>query len=328
MIAAHTRTWIEINASAFHQNLTVLKHFLGHYAHLALMLEADAYGHGLIRIASLAQRAPEIDMLCVETVEDALHLRTAGITKSIMILNYQSHSLVEALQAYIQITIDSISALHYVQKIAQQQKIIAHIHLLAALDITHLGLQKQDIEPCTHQAFKSPFIKLISIYTQSPTVPIFSRPSYPTIIRVGPPAYGLHEYPELSLLPILTWKTHITHIRKIAIGTSVGYNRIWTATRPTTLALLPIGYYDGYPRGLSNNASCLINSCPAPIVGLISMNITTVDITDIPSASYQSEVILVGTDPQLTSCKLAQKLESPPAHLTIGINSAIPRIIT
>ncbi len=102
-----------------------------------------------------------------------------------------------------------------------------------------------------------------------------------------------------GLQPVMTWKARILDLREIAPDDTVGYNAIFTADRPMRLALLPIGYADGLRRELSGSNMrpggwVVIHGQRAPIVGRISMNLTTVDVTDIPSACVGDEVTVLG----------------------------------
>jgi alanine racemase len=101
------------------------------------------------------------------------------------------------------------------------------------------------------------------------------------------------------LEPLMTWKTRVIGVRELQPGDAVGYNGIFVAQRPTRIALLPIGYSDGLRRELSGTnakpgAWVIVHGQRAPIVGRISMNLTTVDVTDIPHAAVGDEVTLLG----------------------------------
>jgi alanine racemase len=99
------------------------------------------------------------------------------------------------------------------------------------------------------------------------------------------------------LCPALTWKTRIVDLREIAPGTTVGYGATFTATAPMRLALLPVGYADGFRREASSGVGdgwVEIAGRRAPVVGRVSMNLTTVDVTAIPQAAIGGEVVLLG----------------------------------
>lgn len=101
-----------------------------------------------------------------------------------------------------------------------------------------------------------------------------------------------------QLQPVLTWKTRIVSVRDLAPGQVVGYNGTFVATEPMRVALLAVGYADGFNRALSNRGSVLIHGQRAPIIGRISMDQTVVDVTDIPAAASGDEVVLLGSQQQ------------------------------
>ncbi|HPC11784.1 MAG TPA: alanine racemase, partial [candidate division Zixibacteria bacterium] len=94
--------------------------------------------------------------------------------------------------------------------------------------------------------------------------------------------------------PVLTWKTRITQLKKVAADSFVGYGCTYRTTAPTRLAVLPIGYYDGYDRSLSNRAYVLVHGRRAPVRGRICMNLMMVDVTDISGVQLHDEVVLIG----------------------------------
>ena len=102
-----------------------------------------------------------------------------------------------------------------------------------------------------------------------------------------------------SLQPVATWKTHIIAIHELAPGDTVGYNAIFTAPQPMRVALLPVGYADGLRRELSGanvhpGGWIMLQGHRAPIIGRISMNLTTIDISGIPNIDIGDEVTLLG----------------------------------
>jgi alanine racemase len=101
-----------------------------------------------------------------------------------------------------------------------------------------------------------------------------------------------------QLQPVLTWKTRIVSVRDLTPGQVVGYNGTFVATEPMRVALLAVGYADGFNRALSNRGSVLIHGQRAPIIGRISMDQTVVDVTDIPAAASGDEVVLLGSQQQ------------------------------
>lgn len=160
-----------------------------------------------------------------------------------------------------------------------------------------------------------------------------------TLLRVGTALYGYwkspaqkarleqHAQKNLLLKPVLTWKTRIMHIKTIPAGTSVGYGQSVFTKNQTTLAILPIGYSDGFPRDLSNKGLVTIRSQKAFIIGKVSMNATTVDVTNIPHAALDDEVIILGPTPNQTALDLAELCGTVHIDILSRIQSTIPRRI-
>ncbi len=126
------------------------------------------------------------------------------------------------------------------------------------------------------------------------------------LARVGIALYGLWPSKETYLSyrlsgkqneilkPVLSWKTIVAQVKNVRKGEYVGYGTTYRATADLKIAVLPIGYYDGYDRQLSNAGHVLINGMRAPIRGRICMDIFMVDVTDIPDVGLESEVVLIG----------------------------------
>lgn len=128
------------------------------------------------------------------------------------------------------------------------------------------------------------------------------------MVRIGVAQYGFWPSPDIyfahlhetnkksdtSLKRIFTWKTDIMDIRDVEQGEFIGYGTSFQATHKMTIAVMPLGYSNGYPRALSNRGQVLIHGKKAPIVGLINMNLFMVDITHIKEAELGDEVVLIG----------------------------------
>lgn len=126
------------------------------------------------------------------------------------------------------------------------------------------------------------------------------------LVRLGIASYGLWPSRETylstllsqrmgpELIPVLSWKTRIAQLKEVPAGEYVGYGCAFRTTHPMRLAVLPIGYYDGYDRRLSGRGYVLVRGKRAPIVGRICMNMSLADLTDLPDAGLGEEVILIG----------------------------------
>jgi alanine racemase len=153
-----------------------------------------------------------------------------------------------------------------------------------------------------------------------------------SLVRPGIMLYGYHTLPDAvaapTLKPVLTLTTTIAQVRTLPRGGPVSYNCSFTATRPSRIAVLPIGYADGYSRQLSNRGMVLVQGRRVPIVGLICMDMMMVDITDLPQANVGEEVVLIGRqgDEAITADELAELAGTIPYEILCGIGPRVPRV--
>ncbi|MDX9858042.1 MAG: alanine racemase [candidate division Zixibacteria bacterium] len=129
--------------------------------------------------------------------------------------------------------------------------------------------------------------------------------------------------------PVLSWRATVTQIKKLPADSFVGYGCTYRTTAPTTLAVLPVGYYDGYPRALSNRAYVLVNGKRAPVRGRICMNLMMVDVTDIKGVRVGSRATLLGRDgsERLSASHLADWGQTIHYEVLSRISGAIERLI-
>jgi len=140
---------------------------------------------------------------------------------------------------------------------------------------------------------------------------------------------GLSWEGEPDFAPVLSWKTQITSLRTLKIGATVGYGRTFVAERETRLALLPVGYADGYNRLLSNRGQVLVRGQEAPIAGRVSMDQTVVDVTEIPGVGIGEEVVLLGSQGEhsIDAWDMADLGETIPWEVLCAISPRVPRVI-
>jgi len=131
----------------------------------------------------------------------------------------------------------------------------------------------------------------------------------------------------LPVKPILTWKTRILSLRDFGANHALGYNGTYTTKAPANVAVLPVGYADGFNRQLSNRGRVIVRDHYAPIVGQISMDLTLVDVTGIPGVAVGDEVILLGAADGLSVDALehASLANSTPYEVLCNISKRVPR---
>jgi len=145
----------------------------------------------------------------------------------------------------------------------------------------------------------------------------------PFVTAAGDPS----ETREPSVKPVLAWKTRIIDIRDIEAGQGVGYNLTFVAKRPTRIATLAVGYGDGLSRALSNRGQVLIRGDFAPIVGKVSMDVTTVDVSDIPGVQIGDEVVLIGQQNghETTAAAMAASMQTIAYEVLCNVSKRVPR---
>ena len=127
-----------------------------------------------------------------------------------------------------------------------------------------------------------------------------------------------------ALKPVLRWRTEIVRLKDLPAGHAIGYGTTFWTTRPSRIATLPVGYADGYDRLLSNNAEVLVRGRRAPVVGRVSMDLVTIDVTDIAEAELGDEVVLLGDG--ITADEIAAKTNTISYEVFCRISARVPRV--
>jgi alanine racemase len=152
------------------------------------------------------------------------------------------------------------------------------------------------------------------------------------MVRCGTAIYGHYPSPvtnhSVPLRPAMTLKSRVARIRTLPPGSSISYGRTYTTTRPTTVALVPLGFGDGLSRQLSNKGSVLIRGKRAPIVGRVCMDQCIVDVSGIPEVQQDDEVVLFGRQggAEITAEELASLMDSINYVVLEGVSARVPRV--
>jgi alanine racemase len=133
----------------------------------------------------------------------------------------------------------------------------------------------------------------------------------------------------LRLEPVLTWKARIAQVKRVPPDAFVGYGCTYKTTRPTVLAVVPVGYYDGYDRRLSNASHVLVHGRRAPVRGRVAMDFFMADVTDIPGVRLEDEVTLLGADggERVAADDLAALAGTISYEILARINPLVPRVV-
>jgi alanine racemase len=163
---------------------------------------------------------------------------------------------------------------------------------------------------------------------------IFGQPAaWGNMVRPGGALYGLWRdvlppsITQPGLEPVMSLHSRINLLKRVPAGETIGYGCTFEASRPSLIATLPIGYHDGYMRGLSNRSHVIVRGKYAPVAGRVSMDFTLIDVTDVPDVAVGDQVTLIGRvgEVVITVEDLARTAGTLSYEVTCGISSRVPR---
>ncbi len=163
----------------------------------------------------------------------------------------------------------------------------------------------------------------------------FSKEFHFDMVRGGISLYGLwpsneikEVAPKTKLVPVLTWKSVITEVKKVKALERVGYDLTEKLSRDSMLAVVPLGYWHGIPRSLSSKGEFLVRGKRAKIIGRVSMDMVVIDVTGIKDAEQGDEVVVIGRQgkEEVSAEEFAEKAGTINYEIVTRINAAIPRI--
>jgi alanine racemase len=169
---------------------------------------------------------------------------------------------------------------------------------------------------------------------------IASRPeTWADMVRPGVILYGYHPgydpaenradvEARLPLKPVMSLRSRLINVRNVPVGAGVGYNATWVAKRPSRIGVLAAGYGDGIHRSLGNRGSVLLHGKLVPIVGIVSMDVTMIDLTDLPGAEVGDIATVYGVEGKhiLPANQVARSLGTVTSDLLCGVSHRVPRI--
>lgn len=290
------------------------------------VLKSNAYGHGLIEVASILEG--RADFFVIDSYFEAQALRNEGKKTPLLIIGYVRPEAINSSRlkniSYVISSLDALRAISSPTKIhlklytgMHRQGILpqeleqafshikksAHITLegicshLADADMPDVVFTEKQIAAWNNLVKKTkkefPSIKYIHL-SNSPGHAFLDKIEC-NASRLGIGLYGLIDIEGLDLQPALEMKTILTNVKKIKKGETVGYNNTFVAPQEMMLATIPVGYYEGLDRRLSNKGWAKIRGIEVPMVGRVSMNITTLDVSKVRDAKIGDEVQVIST---------------------------------
>lgn len=359
-------TWLEINLDILDQNLERIQAHVGRQVSILLTVKADAYGHGAVQVARAA--ASRVRMFGVATVDEGTELREAGIKNEILILSPILESEITAVARHqLAITLSSSDMALAVAREAAGTVVDAHVEVDTGMGRTGVSeddafeeIQRiavapgvrlrglythfpvSDSDPDFTRAQIHRFNTLVDrlrgagidpglVHSANTAAIDAISESRMTMIRPGLLAYGLHPgagSAGVDVTPIMGWKSRIARVRRFPAGRTISYARSFVTGRESLIGVVPVGYGHGYPFHLSARGSMLVAGMRVPIVGRVTMDMTMVDLTDVPTPPRPGdEVVLVGTQGSetLTFHDLAAWGDTICYEVMCGISKRVPR---
>lgn len=360
-------TWAEIGLAAFGRNIEAIVRPLPAGSRLIAVLKADAYGHGAIELAKRCG-PDRVAMIATALLEEALELRRAGIELPLLVLGPLTESQIPiALEHNVTVGVIGPEELESVCRVARDREITIHLKLDSGMGrmgviesemqrvvelirsaprlrieatYTHLANAGNPSDPYLEQQIAR-FDRMCDelrragltaprhhLANSAATMRGIVRPG--DFVRVGLALFGAEalDVGTSRLEPILRWRTEIARLKELPAGSVIGYGTTFRTSRPSRIATLPVGYADGYDRLLSNNADVLVRGRRAPVVGRVSMDLVTVDVTDAGEARFGDEVVLLGQQggEEIPAEELAKRTGTISYEVFCRISRRVPRI--
>ncbi len=321
---------MKLNMSALQHNLTKVREYAP-YSKVIAVIKANAYGHGMLIIARYL--SDNVDALAVARLDEALQLRKQAISGRLLILSgFNCADELSSIQQYhIEVVVHSVPQVEMLESADLSEPI--RVWLKIDTGMNRLGIQPNQfldilsrLQKCssvhheinfmTHFAnaddvnntgtqqqlalFKQTIGDKLGELSCANSAAIIAWPETRLDwVRSGLMLYGvtpllIGNAEALGLQPVMNLYSRIIAIKSVEKGESVGYGATWNAQKKTLLGVVSIGYGDGYPRQAKTGTPVLVNGLKVPLIGRVSMDMLTVDLSDLTCVAVGDEVMLWG----------------------------------
>jgi len=316
----------QINLAALASNLAKAREKAAR-AQLLAVVKADAYGHGLARVLPALSEA---DGLALLELDAAIRLREARYSRRILLLEgfFELRELPEIAGARIAVVVHDLEQVAMLERAVLERPLEVFVKVNSGMN--RLGLAPAELKPACDRLARAPAVAALRLMTHlaradeddgiADALATFESACrnlpYPRsiansagvfrygevggdLVRPGIMLYGATPFAyqsaeSLGLQPVMTLRSQLIAVRELAANDSVGYGANYTATRAHRIGVVACGYADGYPRHAPNGTPVLVCGRRARIAGRVSMDMITVDLTDVPEARVGSPVVLWG----------------------------------
>jgi alanine racemase len=321
------------------------------------VIKANGYGHGLVPVARALAPA---DGFAVARLDEGLALRKAGLTNPMLLLEgvFSPEQLASAAQQRLDVMVHSVEQLEMLEDRAGGEVVSAWIKLDTGMNrlgfrvegfaaayarlrrianvapdptlVTHLANADEPADPKTGlqlDAFAAATAGLPGERSIANSAGLIAWPATRADwVRPGLALYGVSPFAQgtgadLGLRPAMTLHSEVIAVKDVAAGETVGYGGEWRAARATRMAVVAAGYGDGYPRSVPSGTPVLVNGRRAPLVGRVSMDMITVDVTDLPAVATGDPVVLWGDGVPVE--EIARLAGTIPYELICGVSQRV-----
>jgi len=352
MHSLNRRAWVEIDLGALLRNGAAIAAHSG--VPLLPMVKADAYGTGAVRVARTLERLDPWGF-GVATIAEGEELRQAGITRPIIvftpmlvgdfdavlradltptlgardaIVRWQEtgrpwHLSIDTGMSRAGVQWNEVGALRDILSDAAPQGVFTHFHSAEQSDGSRERQEQRFDEAVASLPVRPAFIHA----ENSPAVEHKGKSRW-SFVRPGVFLYGVSSdnSPQITPYPVVSVRARIVDLRTIADGETVSYGGTYRAVGERRIATLAIGYADGYRRVLGNRASVLVRGRRAPVAGVVTMDMTMIDVTDVECA-IGDPVTLIGADGDdcIDVSEIAEMGELSPYEVLTGLRGRLAR---
>ncbi|PIP21872.1 MAG: alanine racemase [Candidatus Nealsonbacteria bacterium CG23_combo_of_CG06-09_8_20_14_all_40_13] len=357
--------WVEINLKAIEHNIAKLKQKIGSAVKFGAVVKANAYGHGLVKVGQTAWNCGA-DYLMVASLDEALTLRGNRIQCPILVMGYVDIDKLKLAADYdVTLSLYNVSYARGASRYLARQNRSVKCHVKVDTGMNRMGEMEKEAVLLLRQAVTLSALKIEGIYShladasnsvysqkqlvnfqnllfqlqkegiERPTLVHFANSAatlklpttYFDMVRCGIAIYGLA--PDWQgQKAALSFKTKIMQVKQLSKDALVGYGSTYKTKKPTKIAILGVGYADGFARDLSNLGEVLIEGKRCQVIGRVCMNQTIVLVPDDIFPQSGDEAVLIGRQgkDELTVFEIAEKLDTIPHEIVARIPSSVPRV--
>lgn len=356
----HRGAVAEIDRSALLRNFRVIQAKIGQKPVIAVV-KADAYGHGAVEVARTLD-SQGADFLAVAFVEEAKQLRSAGIGGKVLVLFDQTDISAFFDQNLIPVIHDKGAAVAFSREARKRNRILP-VHIKIDTGMGRMGLREDaavadalevanleglvlegllshfseadlaDRSFAVHQLarFREIHAEIIKktarklLCHMANSAAVFCFPD--AVLDAVRPGIALYGYSStdgsFGLEPVMKIKTRILTLRNLPTGTPVSYGRTFVTKRESRIAVVSLGYADGYNRLFSNNAEMLVGGHRVPVIGRVCMDLTMLDVTDVDRVSEGDEVVILGAQngQVITAAELSRRSNTIPYEVLTSLGN-------